>query len=144
MQTRDLDIFFTDLQKPIHIASAGGILPPILADIDLSNEAFISLQLPLITESFEVEINPNLTRLKDISVNNLQNYLNDFVRMAKCGFYSYDKTYPGNCDNPIFHLVARPKNIPSSVNNDPLLATLATINTTIPASFEPFNLFQIL
>ncbi|AMP98692.1 hypothetical protein AY601_1780 [Pedobacter cryoconitis] len=138
-QTLDIDVFFKDRVKYIHVASAGGSLPKVISENDINNNAF-SIFVESLPSLFEIEINPNLVDLIDLNPNDVDMYLADFVKMAKKGFYSYDKTQLGSFDNRFFHLVARPKgqNRLSIKNNINLL----TIDNNLPDDFKQFNLFK--
>lgn len=139
--TKDLDIYFKDKFKLIHIASAGGNLPNQLAENDLLNEDFAST-ITNFEELYEFEVNPNLTGLLNLNDTGLDLYLIDFVLMAKRGFYSYDKTILGDFSNPMFHLVARPiltDNAKAIVNTEILLK----IGIVLPTHFDSFNLFDL-
>lgn len=132
LQTLDLDIFFTDNKKLIHITSAGGNLPKSLTDTDTYNQSIIE-KTSIQPNEFEIEINPNLKN-SDIS---------SFISLAKKGFYSYDKYHLGNFQDTTFHLVARPKNC---ILPDQLLKkykidnSLIVSSNIVPENFEPFNL----
>lgn len=139
--TKDLDIFFKDKFKLIHIASAGGNIPNQLADNDYLNEDFAST-ITILEESYEFEVNPNLTELLNLNDTGLDLYLIDFVFMAKRGFYSYDKTNLGDFSNPMFHLAARPimpDNTEAIINSEMLLK----IGIDLPTHFDTFNLFDL-
>ena len=141
-ETRDLDIFFKDSSKLIHIATAGGQIPNQLADNDKQNEEFAS-EISNFEETFEVEVNPNLAEFINIPDNGLERYLRDFILMASRGFYTYDKTKLGSFDDPFFHLVARPK----KKENQSLIAkteNLLNIETVLPTDFVSFDLFALI
>ena len=141
-ETRDLDIFFKDNSKLIHIASAGGQIPNQLAENDKQNEEFAS-EILNFEQTFDVEVNENLVEFVNIPDNGLERYLRDFVLMASRGFYSYDKTKLGNFEDQFFHLVARPK----KNGNQKLISktqTLLKINTDLPTEFISFNLFEMI
>lgn len=108
--SRDIDYFFKDTEKLIHVASAGGRLPPIIVENDYLNE-LIAEQRNNFLELNDIEINPNLNEIINFNTDDdRNNYLEDFIFMAKCGFYSYDKTILGDFENNHYHLVAWPKN----------------------------------
>jgi hypothetical protein len=140
-ETRDLDIFFEDNSKLVHIASAGGQIPIQLADNDKQNEEFASDILSF-EQVFEIEVNPNLIALEIVSQNGLESYLIDFVLMARRGFYSYDKTKLGNFEDQFFHLVARPKGN-ETIEQDYKKENLLKINIELPSEFNSFNLFNL-
>lgn len=138
-QTMDLDLFFKDVDKYIHIASGGGHLPQALVENDLENDAF-SILVDDMAEQFEIEINPDLNELLNLRQDQLGNYLSDFISMARKGFHSYDKSNLGEFGNVSFHLVARPRN-----NQDVNLkeaARLTTLKNRFPNNFKGFDLFQ--
>ena len=139
-QSRDLDIFLRDKGKIIHIASAGGRLPNILANSDLTSEDFFE-RLDSYEPIFEVEINGNIGELLGIQEAGLDNYLEDFRLMARRGFYSYDKTRIGNFDDRFFHLVAYPKfgDTKFIYREDDLIIS----NKNFPTDFKSFDLFNL-
>jgi len=138
-QSKDLDIFFRDKKKLIHIASGGGQIPKQLAENDTENEKFKSEVFNL-NQSFEIEISQNLRELLNLDENGYTNYISDFVDMAKRGYYSYDKTKIGDFESPTFHLVAKPKDPDERMylNADKLLK----IDEELPDNFESFDLFS--
>lgn len=141
-ETKDLDLFFKDNDKPIHIASAGGQIPFLLAENDIQNEEFSS-EVSTLEEIFEIETNPGLIDLLNITTENLQAYLNDFISMARKGFYSYDKTNLGDFENAYFHLVAKPKPL-MDLKISTLTEKLLKIDTVLPTDFTSFNLFELI
>jgi hypothetical protein len=139
-ETRDLDLFFRDRTKLVHIATAGGRIPEVLAESDRQNEDFAQ-SIEAVKSIFEIEVNPNLREILGLSDNGLEGYLRDFVDMAKRGFYSYDKTKIGNFDDGTFHLVARPKgnhrfNLENALPN-------FVVEVELPVDFDTFNLFKV-
>lgn len=140
-ETRDLDIFFRDISKLIHIATAGGQIPNQLAENDIQNEEYAS-NISNFEEVFEVEINENIAELVTIPENGLERYLRDFRLMASRGFYSYDKTKLGNFEDQFFHLVARPKN--SEIKFPDLkVEEILKFDTELPKDFNSFNLHEL-
>jgi hypothetical protein len=138
--SRDLDIFFTDSKKIIHLASGGGVLPEKLTNTDEYNELVLSDLIRYngsAYSDFEIEINPNLQELLQIEENDLNYYLKYFIEMAKHGFYSYDKTKLGNFDDYTFHLVAKPKE--NRFKRD-YKWSLVHSKLEFPEDFNPFNL----
>jgi hypothetical protein len=105
--TLDLDLFLKDKNKFIHIASGGGKIPNRLANSDNVIEDFKET-VNNIDNSFEIEINPELSRILNIEETELETYLSDFLKYAKLGFFTYDKTKLGEFDDMTFHLVAKP------------------------------------
>lgn len=105
--TLDLDFFLKDKNKFIHIASGGGKIPNRLANSDNVIEDFKET-VNNIDNNFEIEINPELSRILNIEETELETYLSDFLKYAKLGFFTYDKTKLGEFDDMTFHLVAKP------------------------------------
>lgn len=141
-ETRDLDIYFKDRIKLIHIATGGGRIPNQLAENDIQNEDFAS-NISTFEESFDIEVNRNITEFVNIPENGLEQYLRDFISMASRGFYSYDKTNLGNFEDQIFHLVAKPKESKNQKLNY-LTDNLLQIDTELPTDFISFNLFELI
>nr|WP_315247450.1 hypothetical protein [uncultured Flavobacterium sp.] len=143
-QTRDIDIFVKDNNKKIHITSAGGRLPDILAENDIRNELIIS-QRNNFVENFDFIVNPNLNDILNFATeNDLENYLTDFTFMAKCGFYSYDKSNLGNFEDQTYHLVAWPGKRINNNTNSLIYEQLISIDRILPTELSPFNLFEYL
>jgi len=140
-ESTDLDIYFEDENKFVHLASGGGRLPTQIADLDTANENFIR-QLNDENSIFDFEINPNLKNLLELDDNGLELYLNDFVRNAKRGFHSYDKTNLGMFEDSTFHLVAKPifkKDIKELYSRIPNLNSIL-----LPSDFKEFDLNKFM
>lgn len=103
-QNYDIDYFFYDDEKLIHIASGGlypfGILKEIVPENYLIIKNIIRLR-----RRFNIIENEDIQR---DNLNTLEEYKSFFNLMASRGFYSYDKV---NIDNPEcynFQLIANP------------------------------------
>ncbi|HUH52068.1 MAG TPA: hypothetical protein VLZ11_08210 [Flavobacterium sp.] len=138
--TLDLDLFLKDKNKHIHIASGGGKIPNRLANSDNVIEKFKSLVINL-EDNFEIDINPELTQILNLEENGIQSYLNDFVKYAKQGFYSYDKTKLGDFDDMTFHLVAKPRNGRLKLVKD---FDILYSENILPESFQTFKLNEYI
>ncbi|BEV04471.1 hypothetical protein [Chryseobacterium gambrini] len=138
-ETLDLDIFFKDSNKYVHIATGGGQIPNTLASLDISSEEFKELNLESLYGENEIDINPTLSDI--LNIENLESYLVDFIKYAKLGFYSYDKTNIGDFKNQNFHLVAKPKNGKKLLE---LYNEIEKLNVKFPENFQPFNLQEII
>lgn len=138
--TLDLDLFLKDKNKHIHIASGGGKIPNRLANSDNVIEEFKSLVNNL-EDNFEVDINPELPQILNLEENGIQSYLNDFVKYAKQGFYSYDKTKLGDFDDMTFHLVAKPRNGRLKLVKD---IDILYSENILPESFQTFKLNEFI
>lgn len=140
LQTRDIDIFFKEKNKMIHLATAGGLIPQVLINNDIANENYAS-NVRNLPEQFQIEINPNLVQLLSLEPDTLNDYLLEFTLMAKRGFYSYDKTNLGQFNDPTFHLVAKPK----EHNKESILRNknLTEVKSNLPEKFSSFNLFEL-
>tara|TARA_R110002049_G_scaffold60372_3_gene162256 strand:- start:1945 stop:2391 length:447 start_codon:yes stop_codon:yes gene_type:complete len=138
--TLDLDLFLKDKNKHIHIASGGGKIPNRLANSDNVIEEFKSLVINL-EDNFEIDINPELPQILNLEENGIQSYLNDFVKYAKQGFYSYDKTKLGDFDDMTFHLVAKPRNGKLKLVKD---FDILYSENILPESFKTFKLNEYI
>ena len=107
--SRDLDLFFRDKVKCVHVASGGGSIPDILAATELLNEAFAesvrNFEGPTLLDE-EIEVNPRIAEIIGLPDNSTQmdRYLTSFLALARRGFHSYDKTNLGDFDDSTFHL----------------------------------------
>lgn len=140
--TLDLDIFFSDNNKLIHLASGGGILPDKLTETEKYND-YISRLMPSLSTEFEIEINPNLPEILNLIENGLENYLSSFVEIAKKGFYTYDRSNIGQFHDTTFHLVAKPKtdlNLNEFIKEDEIFKSLKVSRERIPETFDKFDL----
>lgn len=144
--SRDLDIFLSDGNKLIHIASGGGSLPKPILETDIYNENILS-SISKSNSNFEVDINPNLIEILDLKENELQNYMTSFVDMARKGFYSYDKTRIGNFEDQTFHLVAKPS---SPINPNILFESyeitqeIIISESNFPDNYQMFDLSEYI
>jgi len=141
----DIDIFFHDNKKLIHLASGGGRLPKNLANTDSYNDVVREFLFNSSPE-FEIDINPNLLQILNITEEGLDSYLSTFVEIAKRGFYSYDKSSLGNFQDMDFHLVAKPK---SNMKSITLLEKFEINNfmitqSELPETFDRFNLNEFV
>ncbi|OPC54598.1 hypothetical protein BAY06_12825 [Elizabethkingia anophelis] len=137
-ETFDLDIFFKDNNKNVHLATGGGQIPKIIAELDTVSENIKNFKLETLNIIYEIEVNPNLSEIINIkSEEELENYLIDFKKYAKMGFYSYDKTNIGNFNDMQFHLVAKPKSLDINLDS---LEDLKKMNINLPLEFTIFNL----
>jgi len=103
----DIDWFFIDGNVISFVASAGGRLPGAILksgdNIQLLSSFFRAL--PIITD---VTINPNLSEIMPSREIN-ENYLSDFIFIAKRGLYAFDKTRLNDFNDDRYHLVASPQ-----------------------------------
>lgn len=144
--SRDLDIFLCDSDKFIHLASAGGMLPERAVNSDIYNNLVIE-ELSQDNSDFEIEINPNISELLNLTDDGLADYLVSFVEMAKKGFFSYDKSKLGDFEDQTFHLVAKPKFlIKPSLLYEKFKSFEKIINTqkVFPTEFEIFDISQYI
>ncbi|MBD2714742.1 hypothetical protein KBK19_06830 [Microvirga sp. STR05] len=96
----DIDYFATDTEGHIlHVASGGGVLP---ASVAASEEALLELHQYFLTlpESTAADL-----------VTGLPTGLNyeSFIRYARRGLFSFDKTNLHNHQDPHYYLMARPQ-----------------------------------
>lgn len=142
---KDIDFFIMDAkQNKLHFASAGGMLPEMIA---LKYEANRRIHRSVIQleELFEVEINPNLFNILNFQNDEMREiYLRDFIFYAKRGFYSFDRTYLADSNDTRYHLVASPianRIRPTSINNE-LMEDLKIEESLKIESF--FNILNIV
>ncbi|MDV6169669.1 hypothetical protein R1T16_14625 [Flavobacterium sp. DG1-102-2] len=146
LSSLDLDIFFSDNRKLIHLASGGGTLPNNLISTDIYNEDVLEL-ISKFNPEFEIEINPNLSEILNLDKTGLENYLESFIDMAKKGLYTYDKSNLGNFNDTTFHLVAKPKKNPGlSILKEKyqMYNDFQITYTEIPETFEKFDLNEFM
>lgn len=105
----DLDWYALDLDKHIaHLMSGGGIVPNLLNEEshDLLTDYFNNL--PEIKDN-DVKISDQLNQYVNFSTKQeKERYLQNFIKMAQRGIYSYDKTNLTMFGDPMYHLVAIP------------------------------------
>lgn len=117
IHTRDIDWFCVINGVYVHTASAGGGIPNFINDYGVLRPSQRAAEaLEDINTDEEVHINEAFLREKDV---NLQQYLPSFVRMAKKGFYSFDRTNVDNPEDDHYHLVAWPTHPVNNVENMP-------------------------
>lgn len=104
-ETSDINWFFLSAGKIGFVASGSGRLPASVANLDEKLEVLWSYFKDL-PETSEVAINTELMAIKNTVVTN--NYLEDFIYMAKRGLYTFDKTVVNNFFDTNYHLVAKP------------------------------------
>jgi hypothetical protein len=143
--SRDIDWFVLDpIDKSIHVASAGGRLPQIIADDDRTNSDILK-EVRKLRPEYQFQINPNLNFIVEFESERMRElYLRDFIFMAERGFFSYDKTILGNFENDLYHLVAWPLSDSITSVNELLKTKLIKINNLFPELYAPFNIRSIL
>lgn len=114
-ESLDIDWFFTNNEHIVFMASGGGGLPDSIAK-SMENSKLLSSFFRSLPVTSEVLINPSLDKIKGSVVND--QYLSDFVLMAKRGLFSFDKTVLNNFLDCNYHLVARPA-IPLTIDSVP-------------------------
>lgn len=112
IMNHDIDWFCVVNGIYIHVASAGGMLPSQINDIDKLRDIQHQVQmLPDIYSEEEIEYN-------DFAIDNVvgennfkarQLYVESFVAMARKGFASFDRTNISEFSNNLYHLVCWPK-----------------------------------
>lgn len=104
----DIDIFLRIEKQTIHVASAGALLPPELAQLDsmlIKNKSIIYD----INTNTDITINPYLDDLLQFnSIREKDLYLSDFKRIASKGIITFDKTIVEDSNDPFYHVVAWP------------------------------------
>lgn len=118
----DIDWFLIDSSELIwHFASGGGFVP------DIINESIVEaskslLMMPEISPI--IVINRNLHDFVEFNTTqDYEMYVESFVKYAKRGLYSYDKSVLNDYEDPFYHLVAspthhlRPAALPPQIRN---------------------------
>ena len=105
-QALDIDWFFTNYEYNGFGASGGGLLPASVAKSKENNE-LLKLYFNDLPERCGARISYHLNKIIEHPD---ERYLFDFVKMAKKGLFSFDRTNPGNYSDHNYHLVAIPVN----------------------------------
>lgn len=122
IHTRDIDWFCAINGIYVHVASAGGNIPNFINNYSVLRPSQRAAEaLVDINTDDEIHINEAFLRGKNV---NLEHYLPSFVRMAKRGFYSFDRTNVDNPEDDHYHLVAWPTHSVSNVENIPVVNTV--------------------
>lgn len=122
IHTRDIDWFCAINGIYVHVASAGGNIPNFINNYSVLWPSQRAAEA-LVDINTDDEIHINEAFLRGMNVN-LEHYLPSFVRMAKKGFYSFDRTNVDNPEDDHYHLVAWPTHSVSNVENIPVVNTV--------------------
>jgi hypothetical protein len=122
IHTRDIDWFCAINGIYVHVASAGGNIPNFINNYSVLRPSQRAAEA-LVDINTDDEIHINEAFLRGMNVN-LEHYLPSFVRMAKKGFYSFDRTNVDNPEDDHYHLVAWPTHSVSNVENIPVVNTV--------------------
>lgn len=135
-QNYDIDYFFYDDEKLIHIASGGvypfGILKKIIPENYIALKKIIQLRRRFIIKENEDVQRDNL--------NTIEEYKYFFNLIASRGFYSYDKV---NIDNPEcykFQLIANPIYNANIEINNTIIFNQEISNNNIKTWYYDFSL----
>lgn len=153
--SNDFDILLWDGIKLIHIATAGGILPPKLSETENDFKQQIR-EVYRYRRVFSIIQNTNLERG---NITDLKNYLTFFSYMSIRGFYSYDKVNIDDVEDQTYQLISRPNYnrnvhiVKFSNEIQPLERLRYPLNTRInliqtnrefPGDFNEFNLIDFI
>lgn len=122
IHTRDIDWFCAINGIYVHVASAGGNIPNFINNYSVLRPSQRAAEA-LVDINTDDEIHINEAFLRGMNVN-LEHYLPSFVRMAKKGLYSFDRTNVDNPEDDHYHLVAWPTHSVSNVENIPVVNTV--------------------
>lgn len=113
--THDIDWFFRDGERLVHVASNGAELPSFVDDVKNLRAIQTQVANMAVYEGIEVDINQEYVdhRFKmlseilniEITEESKENYLASFREMALKGFYSYDRDL---VEKSLFHLICSP------------------------------------
>lgn len=119
VHAKDIDWFCAINGVYVHIASAGGHIPN-----GINNRRVLRLIQRAVDALADIntvdEVHINEKALNRINMNR-EYYLPSFIRMARKGFYSFDRTNIGNIEDNHYHLVAWPTHLVNNVENMPTI-----------------------
>src|SRR5258708_4744936 len=104
-ETLDIEWFFINDDNVGCVLSGAGKLPESVDKSEENNEQ-LYLYFKMLPERSGIIINPSFNKIIDIRRN--KEYVTHFVKMAKKGLFSFDKTTMNNFLDPHYHLVAKP------------------------------------
>jgi len=102
----DLDLFFLDDNKIIHLATAGMSLHNLNLEINPFTYSLNMREVLSYRRIFAYDINNSIERN---NLTSLSDYTAFFELMAKRGFYSYDKVNIDDKEDYTFQLITKPK-----------------------------------
>lgn len=119
LRSRDIDWFCVIDGIYVHIASAGGLLPVEINDMEIlrSNQRFVCELADIFTEE-EIEVNRTFLAARfgnqdggnqDGGNQATEYYLESFLSMARKGFVSLDRTNLADQDDNTYHVVCKPQ-----------------------------------
>lgn len=164
---KDIDWFVQIDHYYIHAASAGGIVPAVIRENVKSNEVIAQAvrEMPFQFEEEDIIINPYLHQILhldeqqvlfvlsacNISKENdpIDTYIRaiygySFIKFARKGFVSFDKTDINDFDDPCYHWVARPSR---EYNSEVKLSDVPVMKKSHLKkhfSCEPFDLISFI
>lgn len=155
--TLDLNWYFVDRFNRICVAaSAGGVLPQLIADNYEKNDQFHEAVMALPPEYMVVTNERILNLIKGIEKDMLDDYFKDFKDLASRGLFVFDRVNLEDSKDGIYLLVAHPV-YDTRVDSAPLeVASLRLVprltrsiivrfNQQVkPSSFDPINLVEVV
>jgi hypothetical protein len=107
--TYDLNWYFIDFWKRIiHVSSAGGILPEVIARNDQNNDKFHEAVFDLEPQYQTVRNGSAIEMLRQRNIENIDLYFEYFESFARKGLYSFDKFDLTNPQDSRYMLMAYP------------------------------------
>ncbi len=143
--TLDVNWYFADRFNRLCVAaSAGGVLPVIIAENDERNEQFHSLILDL-PDRYKIVRNENILNwIEGVNQEGINAYFEDFESLAAKGFHVFDKVNLMESEDPNYILVAYPIYDPKKDAYPISRKSLSLIPRTAEAIdkrfFNPFDL----
>ena len=116
------------------VTSAGGRLPKSVSNLDDKIQR-ISKYFRSLPVKTEVILNAELEKIKQTAITD--NYLKDFMFMAKRGLYAFDKACLNNFSDTNYHLVASPVEFLKAKDLPPEIIDLIS-NTFYSGSIKAF------
>lgn len=126
--THDIDWFCIINEIPVHVASAGGIIP----DVFNIRESLMDMQhkvskLVDINTDDEIQINTVFLEKHLMGKGRIEDYILSFKEFAKKGFLSIDRTYPQDPDSQEYHLVCKPTRFYKSITPSSVIKYKSTL-----------------
>lgn len=112
--SHDIDWFWLVNGVYVHVASAGGLIPDEINDIDELRRVQHQVEmLPDIYSDEDLQFNNEV--IESLLNNNLaesrEEYIKSFAAMARKGFVTFDRTNIGDLLDNQYHMVCKPKTI---------------------------------
>ena len=148
LRTHDIDVFFVLNGIPVHVATAGGLIPRQMRNREKLRavQSMVS-SIDFVCNEEEVEYNERFLQQRFRQDEKARrDYLVSFTEMARKGFVSMDRTNWQESDDNHYHVVCKPKMNIAREWNDSEMFTFETENKQLLPSVEgmDINIFDYL